>query len=55
MDNSAQLFEVNPKTWAVSTALGKGPTPSRGTAGWSSLAGPLTDCIAVSGFVTQPK
>jgi hypothetical protein len=54
MNESAQLFEINPTTFASSKVLGTGPKPAEGAAGWSSLAGPLTDC-AESGFVTQPK
>jgi hypothetical protein len=54
MDDSARFFELNPTTYASSKALGTGPKPAQGAAGWSSLAGPLTDC-AQSGFVTQTK
>jgi hypothetical protein len=54
MNDSAEIFELNPTTFAASNALGKGPKSDRGPSGWSSLAGPLTDCIAVSGF-TPPK
>lgn len=51
-NDAAQLFEVNPVTFAMSAALGTGPTPARGGAGWSGLAGPLTNCK--TGF-TGPK
>lgn len=54
MNDNAEVFELDPTTYASSAALGKGPTPAQGAAGWSSLAGPLTDCAA-TGFVTQPK
>ncbi len=54
MNDNAEIFELSPTTYASSKVLGKGPTPARDVAGWSSLAGPLTDCAA-SGFVTQPK
>ncbi|HVJ92143.1 MAG TPA: hypothetical protein VM580_20225 [Labilithrix sp.] len=54
MNNKAEFFELDPKTHAPSASLGKGPKPAQGDPGWSSLAGPLTDC-AKSGFVTQPK
>lgn len=54
MNDAAELFELDPTTYAPSSALGTGPKPTQGAAGWSSLAGPLTDC-AKSGFVTQPK
>lgn len=54
MNNNADIVELDPTTFAASKVLGTGPTPARDGAGWSSLAGPLTDCAA-SGFVTQPK
>lgn len=54
MNEMAEFFELNPTSYASSSVLGKGPKPAQGVAGWSSLAGPLTDC-APSGFVTQPK
>ncbi len=54
MNDNAELFELDPTTFAASPSLGTGPKRAQGAAGWSSLAGPLTDC-AQSGFVTQPK
>lgn len=53
LKDNAELFQVDPVTFAVSQALGKGPTPAQGTAGWSSLAGPLTSCK--TGFTAVPK
>jgi len=52
LNDAAELFEVDPVTFAISPVLGKGPTPAQGTAGWSSLAGPLTNCT--TGF-SPPK
>jgi hypothetical protein len=54
MNSDAEFFELNPTTYASSAVLGTGPKPAQGDPGWSSLAGPLTDC-AESGFVTQTK
>jgi hypothetical protein len=48
LSSSAELFEVDPLTFAISSVLGTGPTPAQGTPGWSGLAGPLTSCT--SGF-----
>lgn len=47
----AELYEMNPDTFALSDVLTTGPTPPNGHAGWSGLAGPLTDCD--SGFVIK--
>lgn len=44
----AELFEMDPNTYAVSAVLGTGPIDVEGIAGLSGLAGPLTDCD--SGF-----
>jgi hypothetical protein len=41
---AAELFEVDPQSFALSGVLVTGPTPANGNAGWSGLAGPLTDC-----------
>jgi len=46
---NAELFDIDPDTFALSAVLGTGPTPAAGHAGWSGLAGPLTDCE--TGFV----
>ena len=45
----AELFELDPVSFASSAVLGTGPMPGEGFAGWSGLAGPLTDCE--TGFV----
>lgn len=52
LNSDAELFEVDPADFSISGVLGTGPTPGEGNAGWSSLAGPLTDCE--TGF-TPPK
>jgi len=45
LDSSANLFEADPVTLALSPSLVKGPPPlPNGTAGWSGLTGPLTEC-----------
>ncbi len=49
LNEAAEVFELNPTTYVPSGVLGTGPKPVQGPAGWSSLAGPLTDC-APSGF-----
>ena len=51
LSNDAELFELDPKTLSSSPALGEGPSPAEGPAGWSGLAGPLTDCK--TGFVPK--
>ncbi|MCA9602230.1 MAG: hypothetical protein KC417_09410 [Myxococcales bacterium] len=48
LTSGAGLHEMNPTTFMVSPTIGTGPTPDHGMAGWSGLAGPLTDCE--SGF-----
>jgi hypothetical protein len=48
LNQAAELFQVDPVSFAPSKVLATGPTPARGVAGWSSLAGPLTSCT--SGF-----
>ena len=52
LSSDAELFEVDPNNFVLSPVLGTGPTPPEGVAGWSGLAGPLTDCE--SGF-TPPQ
>lgn len=52
LNSDAELFEVDPTDYSTSGVLGTGPTPAEGTPGWSSLAGPLTDCV--TGF-TPPR
>jgi len=49
--SQGELFEVDPSTFALSDVLGTGPTPTNGIAGWSGLAGPLTDCE--TGFIPK--
>ena len=44
LNDAAVLFEIDPVDFTSSAALGTGPTPAAGPAGWSALAGPLTDC-----------
>jgi hypothetical protein len=44
LNDAAELFDVNPVTFVRSNVLATGPKPTQGPAGWSSLAGPLTDC-----------
>ena len=44
----ADLFELDPESFEASEALIRGPMPAEGIAGWSGLAGPLTECE--SGF-----
>ncbi len=53
LNDDAKVFEINPVTYAISSALGTGPTPAQGSPGWSSLAGPLTSCT--TGFTAPPK
>jgi hypothetical protein len=52
LDADGVLFEIDPIDFMPSAPLGTGPTPAEGIAGWSGLAGPLTDCD--SGF-TPPS
>lgn len=52
LNSAAELFELDPTSFAPSAVLGTGPTPAEGTPGWSGLAGPLTSCT--SGF-TPPS
>ena len=52
LNDAAELFEIDPVAFSSSGVLGTGPTPAQGPAGWSALAGPLTDCE--TGF-TPPK
>lgn len=48
--SDAQLYRMDPATYALSPSLGTGPTVASGNnPGWSGLAGPLTECD--SGFV----
>lgn len=49
LSSDAKLYRMDPATYAVSPELGTGPAASTGNAGWSGLAGPLTECD--SGFV----
>jgi hypothetical protein len=49
LSSDAQLYRMDPATHTLSPSLGTGPTPGQGNAGWSGLAGPLTECD--SGFV----
>ncbi|MCA9618770.1 MAG: hypothetical protein KC731_07105 [Myxococcales bacterium] len=51
LSSDAELLRVDPTTFVASGVLGTGPTPLNGIAGWSGLAGPLTDCE--TGFVPQ--
>jgi hypothetical protein len=45
LDSQARLFEANPVTLNLSGVLITGPDPDGdAAAGWSSLAGPLTEC-----------
>jgi len=53
LNSKAELFQVDPVAYSVSGVLGTGPTPAQGTPGWSSLAGPLTDCK--TGFTPPPR
>ncbi len=48
LTKDAELYEMDPTTYQLSGILGTGPTTAQGNAGWSGLAGPLTDCD--SGF-----
>jgi hypothetical protein len=48
LNDAAELFEIDPTDFSASNVLVTGPTPAEGIAGWSGLAGPLTDCE--SGF-----
>jgi hypothetical protein len=42
----AELFEADPVDLALSGVLVTGPTPAGDApAGWSGLAGPLTECM----------
>lgn len=52
LSSNADLFEIDPTDFSASGVIGTGPTPAEGTPGWSSLAGPLTNCT--SGF-TPPE
>ena len=49
LSSEAELLEYDALTFAVSGVLKQGPTDVNGFAGWSGLAGPLTDCQ--TGFV----
>jgi len=49
--STAELFEMDPVNQTLSGVLGTGPATGEGNAGWSGLAGPLTDCD--SGFVVD--
>ena len=49
LSSDAKLYRMDPATYAVSPELGTGPAATAGNAGWSGLAGPLTECD--SGFV----
>lgn len=51
LSSDAQLYEMDPVNYTLSGVLGTGPTPGQGNAGWSGLAGPLTECD--SGFVVN--
>jgi hypothetical protein len=51
LSSDAELFEVDPVSFDLSPSLGTGPTPTDGAAGWSGLAGPLTECD--SGFTVE--
>jgi hypothetical protein len=53
LSSDAELFAIDPVTYGASGVLGTGPTPAQGTPGWSSLAGPLTDCV--TGFTPPPQ
>jgi len=44
LSSDAELFEMDPTTYTVSSVLATGPADVEGTAGHSGLAGPLTDC-----------
>ncbi len=46
MDSAANIFEYDLSKQAVSGVLGQGPPGTAGNAGWSGLAGPLTDCVS---------
>lgn len=48
LTKDAELYEMDPVTYQLSGILGTGPATAQGNAGWSGLAGPLTDCD--SGF-----
>lgn len=48
LNSNAELFEMDPNTYALSDVLVTGPGDVNGFAGWSGLAGPLTECD--SGF-----
>ena len=48
-DDDANLYEMDPVTFATSSSLGTGPSDVSGPAGHSGLAGPLTNCN--TGFV----
>ena len=48
LNSDAELFEMDPNNYSLSGVLGTGPTNVMGSAGWSGLAGPLTECD--SGF-----
>lgn len=51
LSSVGELFEVDPVSFTLSGVLATGPTPAEGAAGWSGLAGPLTDCV--TGFVPE--
>ncbi|MEQ9324006.1 MAG: hypothetical protein RIF41_32880 [Polyangiaceae bacterium] len=51
LSSLGELFEVDPTTFTLSGVLATGPTPAEGAAGWSGLAGPLTDCV--TGFIPE--
>jgi hypothetical protein len=49
LSSDAKLYRMDPATYEVSPELGTGPAVAGDNAGWSGLAGPLTECD--SGFV----
>lgn len=50
LSSDGHVYRMDPATYALSPSLGQGPaSPSNSNRGWSSLAGPLTECD--SGFV----
>lgn len=51
LSSDAELFEMDPTDYTLSGSLGTGPPTTEGYAGWSGLAGPLTECD--SGFVVE--
>ncbi|MBN2530048.1 MAG: hypothetical protein JXR76_26900 [Deltaproteobacteria bacterium] len=45
MSSDATLTQIDPVTFAAIGATMRGPEVAQGNAGWSGLAGPLTDCV----------